>query len=398
MKWLQISGSFLRILFPVILMVVNAVGFHYYFKPSADQNLLHIPKDSKFVFSVNLKSVSGKLFDLFLFDPDVFEKDIISGEEKKMVLKNASLGIDPFGWVSFFSFPFNNNMLHGVSVNLEDEYKFQQNFIDKSFAGHNADDVKIFSGDEFTVFSFGNAAVLIFEKFSMADADEIALKYLQNESSQWKSVIKHDFIFSLLPGVFQNSRISNLFKLVPESADGLFLRGDFETGKIDIDGEIKFKNNENWPKNIRFSGKDIKPEEKTPFVLHIEGEDMKNPLHDFIVQLTKLVPDSISVKNEIINDTYFALSYAMTKFGLKTEIKKNGFFLPEFISYFSLNNGNSDSGPIKQFSMPRNLISLTDSVQGDVNLLVSGWKKAENNAAYFYFNPSRFISDSEISF
>lgn len=398
MKWIQVYGSFLRFLFLVVMMVVNIIGFHYYFKPSAEQSFLHIPNESKFVLSVNLKSISGKLFDLFLFSPDAFEKDIISKEEKKIVLKNASLGIEPFGWVSFFSFPYKNNMLHGVAFNLEDEFKFQENFRDKSFTEHNADDVKIFSGKEFTVFSFGNAAVLLFGKFKSDIADELALKYLQNDGGIWMPENKHDFLLSLLTGVFHHSKMGDFFNLVPETSEGLFLRGSFETGKIEMDGEIKFENREGWLKEIRFSEPELSTTHKMPFLLSIEGVSVKKPLHDFILQLTRNLPDSLKLKRELINGNYFSLSYAMTNFGLKTEFKKDGLFLPEFTSYLSLNNGNMEPGMVRQFSMTRNLSSLNDSVKGDVNLLVSKWKKSIENTAYFYFNPSQFIYDSEISF
>ena len=175
----------LKILFLSVLLAVNVVGFHYYFQPAKIENLKYIPTDSKFVFSINLKSISGKLLNEFLFHSDDFEKQILTNEEKQLVLENSTYGIDPFGWVSFFSFPFESRMINGISLNLESANAFM-NYVEKSsIDSWKVDDIIIYKNEKSTIFLFDKVAVILLEPMEEELAGDIGIKYLQNQENEF---------------------------------------------------------------------------------------------------------------------------------------------------------------------------------------------------------------------
>jgi hypothetical protein len=180
---MKFTFSIAKILFLFVLLGANVIGFHYYFKPVASDNLKYIPTDANFVFNLNLKSVSGKLFNELLFNASDFEKDLLSKDEKKLVFDNSSRGITPFGLITFFRFPYKESSIDGISFNLDDQSAFIRNLEKKKMENWSVDGISIFKDEAKTFIVFETVAVLLFSGFDKDEAENMAVTTLQNESA-----------------------------------------------------------------------------------------------------------------------------------------------------------------------------------------------------------------------
>ncbi len=389
--------SILKILFLSVLLAVNVVGFHYYFQPAKIENLKYIPTDSKFVFSINLKSISGKLLNEFLFHSDDFEKQILTNEEKQLVLENSTYGIDPFGWVSFFSFPFESRMINGISLNLESANAFINNVEKSSIDSWKVDDIIIYKNEKSTIFLFDKVAVILLEPMEEELAVNIGIKYLQNQENEFTSINKNDFFVSISKSIFEKSTFKNFFRLVPDFAEGLYLEGDFEKGLISMNGFVKFKKGTIKDGILKFEVHKIEKEEMlNPFLFHVEGENISKIIQQYFTGLFSAEKDSTGLIKEILNGKYTNLTYSIKKFGISTNILSKQGLMPEYESRFDISNDQSHD--LSNLSLNPSLINSAFQNPNKIVATVSGNTQVKNTFAYLYFHPKKFIQEADINF
>lgn len=387
--------SIFKILFLSALLAINVVGFHYYFQPAKEENLKFIPESSKFVFSFNLKSISGKLFNEFLFNADDFEKEILTKDEKKLVLENSTYGIDPFGWVSFFSFPFEDRMIHGLSVNLESANSFTKKVEKACLEQWTVDDILIYKNEQSTVFVFDEVAVVLLESMDEELAGDIGVKYLQNQENDFSANSDKDFFVSINKSVFEKSTFKNFFRLVPDFAEGMYLEGNFDKGLISMNGYVKLKNGTINDKDLKFDNGDINKQEIDPFFLHFEGKNISNVIHKYFTGIFTDERDSTGKTKEFLNDNYSSLSYSVKSFKVSTNIFSEQGLMPEYVSSFDLmKEKNLDKISIDLYS------SLHMNTFKNPNKIVAsvGDSQVKNTLGYFYLHPKKFMEEADLNF
>ncbi len=325
----------LKIVFLTLLLAVNAVGFHYFFKPSSNENLVYVPADSKLVFTLNLKSVSLKLMNELLFHPDDFEKELITKREKKLVMENYSFGINPFGYITFFIFPFEGKMVSGLSLNLEDRQQFIQELKNRKFETFTVDGVEVADGKKATFFVFEKSAVLLFEKFDKSTAEELAVVNLQNEKSFGMDPL-NDFQLTLTKGLFKNSPYEKYFQLLPDFAEQIVFSGIFEKDQITWNGNVLCNPEKDWMDEFKF--REVEVENASRWDLIFDGQGFIAPIHDFMHQKFSSINDSTGKMETILSKKYSYISHDLGDFQVSGDLLQIGadFFSgkPINVTYF----------------------------------------------------------------
>lgn len=388
--------SIVKILFLSGLLAVNVIGFHYYFQPAKEENIKYIPSDSKFVFSFNLKSISGKLLHEFLFNADHFEKEILTKDEKKLVLENSTFGIDPFGWVSFFSFPFESRMIHGVSVNLESANAFMNNVKKSSLDNWTVDDMIIYKNEKSTVFVFDKVAVILLETMDEELAGNIGVKYLQNQENNLTANNDKDFFLSVSKSIFEKSTFKNFFRLVPDFAEGLYMEGNFDKGLISMNGFVKLKEGTIKEGALKFVSPEIKKNEMEPFLFHLEGKNASTIIQKYFAGLLSSETDSTSAMKDFLNEEISSLSYSVKKFSISTNIFSEQGLMPEYTSEFTLQNSKEQD--LNTILLDSSLRNTTFQNPNKIVAIIAGKSQVKNTLAYFYLHPKKFIELADLNF
>lgn len=386
--------STLKIIFLSILLSVNVIGFHYYFSPVADANLKFIPEGSKFVISFNLKSISGKLFNEFLFNADDFEKEILTKDEKNLVFENSNYGIDPFGWVSFFSFDFESRMIHGLSINLENPNAFKGNVEKSSIDRWTVDDILIYKNEKSTVFVFDQVAVILFEQLGEEVAGDIGVKFLQNQENDFVADSGKDFFMNLKTGVFKKSTFHNFFRLIPDFAEGIYLEGEFGKGSVAMEGFVGMKQGALKPDRITFEKADL--EKTDPFLISIEGKNISKIIQRYLNGLFSDEADTTGYVNGLLKDDYSALKYTVNKLNVSTDLFGERGFMPEYSGVFGLVNGKEQE--LTSFSLEGSLLDTSFNNPNRIFARMGEKYETKRTSAYFYMHPRKFIESSELNF
>lgn len=388
--------SILKILFLSVLLAVNVVGFHYYFQPAKTENLKYIPTDSKFVFSINLKSISGKLLNEFLFNSDDFEKQILTHDEKQLVLENSTYGIDPFGWVSFFSFPFESRMINGISLNLESANAFM-NYVEKSsIDSWKVDDIIIYKNEKNTIFLFDEVAVILLESMEEELAGDIGIKYLQNQENEFTTNTKNDFFVSISKSIFEKSTFKNFFRLVPDFAEGIFIEGNFDKGLISMNGFIKMTNGIIKESELKFENPDINKNTIEPFLFHFEGMKINKIIQKYLTGLFSVDTDTSHVIKDVLSEDFSSIKYSVKDFSISTNIFSKQGMMPHYVSDFMLlNNKLSIKNSI---DLEPALRMTTFQNPNKIMATFIGKSEVKNTFAYFYLNPKKFIDQADFNF
>ena len=388
--------SILKILFLSVLLAVNVVGFHFYFQPAKVENLKYIPTDSKFVFSINLKSISGKLLNEFLFNSDDFEKQILTKDEKQLVLENSTYGIDPFGWVSFFSFPFESRMINGISLNLESANAFM-NYAEKSSKDSwKIDDITIYKNEKNTIFLFDKVVVILLEPMEEELAGNIGIKYLQNQENEFTSNTKSDFFVSISKSIFEKSTFKNFFRLVPDFAEGLFIEGNFDKGLISMNGLIKMKNGIIREGEMKFENPNINKNTIEPFLFHLGGKETDEIIHQYLTGLFSADSDTSDVMKDFLSEDFMSIKYSVKDFSISTNILSKQGMMPQYLSEFMLvNNKWSTKNSIDLKPALRNTSFQNPN---KITATFNGKSEVKNTFAYFYLNPKKFIDKADFNF
>lgn len=318
---MKLSFRILKIVFLTLLLALNAVGFHYFFKTSANDNLQNVPADSKLVLTLNLKTVSLKLMNELLFHPDDFEKELITKREKKLVIENYSFGINPFGYITFFIFPFDGNMISGLSLNIEDRSKFIQELKNRDFETFTVDGVEVADGKKATYFVFEKAAILLFEKFEKSKAEELAVVNLQNEKS-FEMDPSVDFQLTLTKGLFIGSPYEKYFQLLPEFAEQVVFSGIFEKNQIAWNGNVLCTPGKDWKETIQF--RDVEVQNASRWDLIFEGRDFIQPIHDYMNQKFSSANDTSGKIESILSEKYTWISHDLDAIQLPGDLLQIG--------------------------------------------------------------------------
>jgi hypothetical protein len=388
--------SIFKILFLSLLLAVNVVGFHYYFQPAKVENLKYIPTDSKFVFSINLKSISGKLLNEFLFNSDDFEKQILTNDEKQLVLENSTYGIDPFGWVSFFSFPFESRMIQGLSLNLESSTAFRSNVEKSSTDSWKVDDILIYKNEKSTIFLFDKVAVVLFEAMEEELAGDIAVKYLQNQENELATDNKNDFFVSISKSIFEKSTFKNFFRLVPDFAEGLYLEGNFDKGLISMNGFVKMKSGIIKDGELKFENPKISKNTIDPFLFHFEGMNTNKIINKYLAGLFSEDTDTSNMIKEFLGQEISSIKYSVKNFSISTNIFSKQGMMPQYVSEFMLLNNKL---PIKDsIDLVASLRNTSFQNPNKITATFNGKAEVKNTFAYFYLNPKKFIDEADFNF
>jgi hypothetical protein len=390
--------SIFKILFLSALLMANVVGFHYYFTPVAKDNLNYIPSTGKMVFTINLKSISGKLFEEAVFRPENFEKDIISIDEKSLVLKNSTYGINPFGLVSFFIFPYQNQMISGASLNLQNSNEFIDEMEKSKYENQTVDGVLVFKSEKNTFFVFEHAVVILFETFSSSVNETLAVEVLQNEklANEWNG--KNDFQLYTASGLLSNLVFDEYFRLLPEFAKSIVINGNFELGNININGNIELDKILKLIDSDKFeTNKKVLPT-KQSLSFGLFGKNFGPIFNPYLNSVLDPSKDTTNTIEKLISESYESVSFSMDRIGLDVDFLRLGadlfsgkWFNPTYEVDLNLSSKvNSTSLDVTNF------LKVNSKKDRKVRLNI-GQLENNLNLGYFYFNPSRFLDNSDMN-
>lgn len=380
-------------------MVGNIIGFHYYFTPVSSQNLKYIPANSSFVMTINLKSISGTLFNELIFNSESFEKEVISKSEEELFEKNISLGINPFGLVSFFRFEFNGIEFNGASINLEDNEKFKTELASKDFEIEKIDDITVLANNRITAFLFNKAVVIIFSPLSKDDQEKLAADFLLNENSFNADLKEGHFTVYTKRGLLEKTPINSYFRLLPDFAESAFLSGNFENGNIRLNGRINLSNENDWKDKITLESPEFNKNHAMGF--GFIGKDFTQSIEVFLNQKFDSKLDSNIKSINVFHQPINGIELSMKDFSLPIDLNvvnaiMGGGLLPEpeYKIQMNLYADNIDKFLI-DYNFPAPLIKGNDLKRTVFAQFKN--EKIKNNLAYFYFNPGRFIDEADIN-
>ncbi len=395
----KVTGAISRLLFLTILLVGNVIGFHYYFTPVANSNLKYIPANANLVMTINLKSISGTLFNELVFRPESFEKDVISESEQELFGKNQSLGINPFGLVSVFRFDFKDKVLNGASLNLEDSDKFQEEFKKRNYQLEQIDDVKVFSNGEITAFLFNKVVVFVFAPLDLDEQENLACNVLLNENPINADLLKGHFTLFAKKGLLANTPVAPFFRLLPDYAESFFVSGVFEKGSIDLSGRIQVSNQDELKKSFDLA--DPKIEKHGSMEFGFSGNEFSPSIQSFLKQKFVDSKDTNLNTTAVLQNKFNGLHLSMNEVVLPIDLNiinaiMGGGVLPQPEYKIKINlNSNEVEKAFVNYEFPLSLIENNDLKRKVFAKITDENRK--DNSAYLYFNPVRFIDEADMN-
>lgn len=400
MKNMKSALTLLKILFFSLLLVANVVGFHYYFSPVAKDNLGYVPSQSKLVLTLNLKTISGKLFEEVIFHPDEFEEELITKDEKNLVLKNTTYGINPFGLVSLFVFPYHDKMVSGASLNLQN----RQEFIDEMEQSGNekqmVDGVLVFHNAKNTFFVFDKAAVILFDLFTESENESLAVEVLMNDEMEayWNS--ESDFQLITRKGLMAKSTFAHYLRMIPDFMENSVMNGTFETGSIQMNGFFEMNKDFGIKEEKQLISEEISVQKKMPFYVHLSGKELSPYLNDFLRTKLNESIDSTGKLKGILEASFHSLNIGISGIKLEVDLVKLGTDLASgkwFHSSYEVQMKLISDKSSGSFQSIDKLDLITDSLSGGKLNLLLEQGQPELASAYLYWNPTLFLEQSEVN-
>lgn len=392
--------SLLKIVYLSILLAANVIGFHYYYTPVATENLNYIPAERKLVLTLNLKTISGKLFEEVIFHPDEFEEELITKDEKKLVFKNTNFGINPFGLVSFFVFPYQNKMVNGVSLNLQDQDEFIDEMEKAGNKKQTVDGVMVFQNEKNTFFVYEKAVVILFSVFTESQNESLAVEVLMNDDLKNTWSIENDFQLITQKGLLANSTFSSYLNLIPDFMQSSVLNGTFETGTIHLNGFFNMNGETPLKEEKRLISEELSIKKEIPFYVHLSGSEFSPYFTEYLENIFQATKDTTGKLKGVLATSFHSLDIGISGIALNVDLMKLGTNLASGEWFQPTYEVNLDLASELKESTKQSMDQLqltSDSLKGRKLNLSFANTPPSVASGYLYWNPSLFLEKSDLN-